>query len=69
MDIRGKKKSEDYIHTADWYTTFRALARIDPTDNAAAKANLPPIDSKNMWPLLSGKMRLLVQLCLLVTCH
>lgn len=39
---------------ADWYSTFCALAGVDPTDNRAAAANLPPIDSINMWPLISG---------------
>ena len=27
---------------------------MDPTDERAAAAGLPPIDSLNMWPLLSG---------------
>ena len=51
--MRGQK-SEEYIHIADWYATFCALAGVDPTDKAAAKAKLPPIDSINMWPLISG---------------
>ena len=51
--MRGQK-SEGYIHITDWYATFCALAGVDPTDKAAAKANLPPIDSLNMWPLISG---------------
>ena len=36
------------------YSTFCALAGVDPTDHAAAAAGLPPIDSLDMWPLLSG---------------
>ena len=51
--MRGQK-TEEYIHITDWYATFCALAGVDPTDDAAAKANLPPIDSMNMWPLISG---------------
>ena len=51
--MRGKK-CEEYIHISDWYATFCALAGVDPTDEAAAKAKLPPIDSLNMWPLISG---------------
>ena len=35
-------------------STFAALAGEDPTDHSAALAGLPPIDSHNMWPLLSG---------------
>jgi arylsulfatase I/J len=38
----------------DWYATFASLAGVDPTDEKAAKAGLPPIDSVNLWPLLSG---------------
>jgi arylsulfatase B len=39
----------------DWYATYAHLAGIDPTDHTAASAGLPPIDSVNMWPLISGK--------------
>ena len=53
-DRRGKM-IEGYVHIADWYATFCALAGVDPTDTAAARANLPPIDSLNMWPLISGQ--------------
>ena len=52
--MRGQK-TEGYIHVADWYATFCALAGVDPTDDRAAKAKLPPIDSMNMWPLISGQ--------------
>ena len=52
--MRGRK-TEGYIHIADWYSTFCALAGVDPMDKQAAKANLPPIDSLNMWPLISGQ--------------
>ena len=45
------------IHLADWYGTFCFLAGVDPTDERAAKANLPPIDSMNMWPLISGQTK------------
>lgn len=40
---------------ADWYSTFCHLAGIDPTDKRAEKAGLPPIDSLNMWPMISGQ--------------
>ena len=52
--MRGQT-TEGYIHIADWYSTFCALAGVDPTDDRAAKAKLPPIDSLNMWPLISGQ--------------
>ena len=52
--MRGQK-TEGYIHLADWYGTFCHLAGVDPTDERAAKAKLPPVDSFNMWPLISGE--------------
>ncbi len=51
---RGQK-TEGYIHLADWYGTFCGLAGVDPTDTKAAAANLPPVDSMDMWPLISGQ--------------
>ena len=53
-NMRGQK-TEGYIHIADWYATFCALAGVDPTDKRAEKAKLPPIDSMNMWPFVSGQ--------------
>lgn len=52
--MRGQK-TDQYIHIADWFATFCFLAGIDPKDERAAKANLPPVDSLNMWPLVSGQ--------------
>lgn len=52
--MRGQKNN-GYIHITDWYATFCALAGVDPTDNSASKAKLPPVDSTNMWPLISGQ--------------
>jgi len=43
---------EGYIHICDWYATFCALAGADPTDNAPG---LPPTDSLNVWPLITGQ--------------
>jgi hypothetical protein len=37
------------------YATFCALAGVDPTDTEAALWKLPPIDSVNVWPFLSGQ--------------
>jgi len=39
----------------DWYATYCALAGVDPEDKKAAAANLPPIDSLNLWPYISGE--------------
>ena len=52
--MRGQK-TEGYIHLADWYGTFCGLAGVDPKDEAAAAAKLPPVDSLDMWPLVSGQ--------------
>lgn len=38
----------------DWYATLAGLAAVSPYDGAAAAAGLPPIDSFDLWPLLSG---------------
>eukprot|EP01065_Artemidia_motanka_P026718 TRINITY_DN31978_c0_g1_i1.p1 TRINITY_DN31978_c0_g1~~TRINITY_DN31978_c0_g1_i1.p1 ORF type:complete len:539 (+),score=164.55 TRINITY_DN31978_c0_g1_i1:89-1705(+) len=52
--VRGTKQ-EGYVCGWDWYATFAALAGEDPTDHRAAAAGLPPIDSVNVWPLVSGE--------------
>ena len=39
--MRGQK-TEQYIHIADWFAI--PFANVDPTDETAAKANLPPVD-------------------------
>ena len=52
--VRGTK-TEGLMAGWDWYATFAALAGEDPTDHKAAAARLPPIDSFNLWPLLSGQ--------------
>ena len=43
------------IHIADWYATFCELNGINPKDERAEKAGLPPIDSMNVWDLIIGK--------------
>lgn len=52
--MRGKKIDE-IISVSDWYATFCSLAGADPADLRSAVAKLPPVDSLNMWDLLSGK--------------
>jgi len=53
--VRGSKQ-EEMIHIADWYRTLaEGIAGVDPTDTQAQESGLPPIDSLNMWPLLSGQ--------------
>jgi arylsulfatase I/J len=36
------------------YATLCGLAGVDPYDARAAAAGLPPVDSLDMWPMLSG---------------
>eukprot|EP00729_Bicosta_minor_P002649 gene2649-14137_t len=43
---------EQLIAAADWYSTFAALARVDPTDTTAAAYDLPPIDSFDQTAVL-----------------
>jgi hypothetical protein len=38
------------------YGTFAHLAGVDPTDHRAAAAGLPPVDSLNLWPYVSGQV-------------
>merc|ERR1719456_425570 len=51
--VRGTKN--DGLMTGwDWYATFAGLAGVDPTDYRAQKAGLPPVDSHDLWPHLTG---------------
>merc|ERR1719277_1579302 len=57
--VQGTKQ-EEMIHIADWYRTLgEGIAGVDVTDHQAAESDppLPPIDSLNMWPLLSGQSK------------
>jgi arylsulfatase I/J len=47
-------KLDGYTHVCDFYATFAHLAGVDPTDHRAAAAHLPPLDSLNLWPYISG---------------
>ena len=42
------------MHLCDWLATFCALAGCDTSDDGAAAAGLPPMDSRDMWPLISA---------------
>ena len=57
--VRGTKLGGEnsYIHLCDWWATFLGLAGVDPSDSRAVVARLPPPDSLDMWPMLSGKNR------------
>jgi arylsulfatase I/J len=53
--VRGSKL-DGIIHIADWYRTLtQGIAGVDPTDHWAAESGLPPIDSLDVWPMLSGQ--------------
>lgn len=51
--VRGTV-NDGTIAIADWYGTLAKLAGVDPTDHTAALWDLPPIDSVDVWPLVSG---------------
>lgn len=52
--MRGRKL-EGLITAWDWYATFvEGIAGLDPTDTEAASEGLPPLDSVNQWPYLTG---------------
>eukprot|EP00035_Acanthoeca_spectabilis_P017658 m.371226 g.371226 ORF g.371226 m.371226 type:complete len:556 (+) comp16683_c0_seq28:2454-4121(+) len=53
QQMRGTKSTE-LVAGWDWYATLAGLAGVDPTDEKAARAGLPPIDSLDLWPMLSG---------------
>ena len=46
------------IHISDWYGTMCAMAGVDPFDKNAHESNLPPVDSENVWPLISGEYQI-----------
>ena len=43
-----------HVHVQITVSPAAGFAGEDPTDTRAAKANLPPIDSVDLWPLISG---------------
>jgi arylsulfatase B len=55
--VRGTKLAgaKSYVHLCDWYATFCGLAGVDPHDALAEKNRLPPVDSLDLWPMLSGR--------------
>ena len=51
---RTGARLDGLVSIADIYATVAALAGVDPTDQRAAAANLPPIDSLDLVPYLMG---------------
>lgn len=45
---------EGIMHISDWYATFAGLIGVDAHDSKAAKYKLPPVDSLDVWPMISG---------------
>lgn len=56
------------IHS-DWYATFCGIVGVDPTDKVAAEAGLPAIDSMNMWPLISGQVKVSPRTQVMISDH
>merc|ERR1712039_817711 len=55
--VRGSKV-EGMMAAWDWFATIAGLAGVqDITDHRAAAAGLPPVDSLDMWPLISGNIQ------------
>ena len=59
--MRGTVCNEK-VHVADYYATFAHLAGVDPEDpntvgvhSDGTKYALPPVESLNLWSLLSGE--------------
>lgn len=53
--LRRGATENGYFAIEDWYATFCAMAGCDAFDEKAAKYNLPPVDSINMYPLIMGE--------------
>ena len=55
--VTGQLPAEfaDRLATSPVDESVGDIAGIDPTDAAAAAAGLPPIDSLNQWPAISGR--------------
>ena len=52
---RGTKQDQTYVTAWDWYASYAYLAGVDPFDNLAKRAGLPPVDSVNVIPYLLGQ--------------
>ena len=55
--VRGTA-SQGFVAVEDWWATFLGLAGVDASDAPAAAAGLPPPDSIDQWPYLSGQTSL-----------
>merc|ERR1719215_2525744 len=42
------------MHITDWYATYSGLGGADPADPEGEAAGMPPVDSIDVWPLISG---------------
>jgi arylsulfatase A-like enzyme len=52
---RGTVRADGLVHIADWYATFLGLANVtDTADHRAAASGLPPVDSVDVWPFITG---------------
>lgn len=51
--VRGSQL-DGIMAIGDWYGTFAKMGGVDPADPVAAAAGLPPVDSMDLWPYLSG---------------
>lgn len=52
--MRGKAV-DGYMHICDWYATLASIVNASIVDRRAKAARLPPVDSLNMWPMITGR--------------
>eukprot|EP00040_Diaphanoeca_grandis_P032142 m.194271 g.194271 ORF g.194271 m.194271 type:complete len:815 (+) comp32518_c5_seq1:283-2727(+) len=53
--VRGTQRDNGMMHICDWYATLAPLAGYAAEDTEAARNNLPPIDSLDVWPWLMAE--------------
>jgi len=58
-EVARRRLLEEPIHIADWYATLVRLAGFDDGPDDDAQGGLfPPIDSLDIWPLISGSEKI-----------
>lgn len=64
--LRGQRSSS-YMHESDWYASLCHLAGVSSRERSS---KVPPVDSKNMWPLwMSRRSQLLPARTIALSSH
>jgi len=53
QQLRGTSSGDKLVHVADWYATISVLAGADPTNSVEIDGEVRPVDSVNVWPMLT----------------